>query len=65
VLPDVRWVPVVSFVQETFDLMNGFSAAPGHGHDYRNAFVDAWAALVPPPGWTADDTARLLTALDL
>jgi uncharacterized membrane protein len=65
VLEEVRWVPLVSFVQETFDLMNGFSAAPGHGHDYRDAFVDAWAAVVPPPGWTADDTARLRAALDL
>jgi uncharacterized membrane protein len=65
VLAEVRWVPVVSFVQETFDLMNGFSAAPGHGHDYRDAFVDAWAALVPPAGWTDGDTARLLATLGL
>jgi uncharacterized membrane protein len=65
VLAEVRWVPLVSFVQESFDLMNGFSAAPGHGHDYRNALVDAWAAIVPPPGWAADDTARLRTVLDL
>eukprot|EP01041_Mallomonas_annulata_P034253 gene34253-56991_t len=44
---------------ETFDLMNGFSASPGHGHDYSIEFVDAWAAVAPPPGWTPADTDRL------
>lgn len=58
-----RWTPIVSVVQETFDLMNGFSASPGHGHDYSIEFVDAWAAVAPPPGWTPADTDRLRTAL--
>jgi len=59
------WTPFVSFVQETFDLMNGFSAAPGYGHDYRNAFVNAWAALLQPKGWTEADSTALLTFLKL
>jgi uncharacterized membrane protein len=45
--------------------MNGFSAAPGYGHDYRNAFVDAWAALLQPKDWTEADSQSLLTFLKL
>ncbi|HSL57538.1 MAG TPA: alpha/beta hydrolase [Acidimicrobiales bacterium] len=63
-VPDAaRWVPVISWVQESFDLMAGFSAVPGFGHDYTDAFVDAWAAVAPPEGWTTDDTAALRAAL--
>lgn len=61
--PDIpsaaRWRPIVSFAQESFDLMNGFSAAPGFGHDYRNHLTSAWAAVAPADGWTDADTARL------
>lgn len=58
-----RWFPLVTVIQETFDLMNGFSATPGHGHDYSVELVDAWAAVAPPEGWTAADTDRLREAL--
>jgi len=61
----VRWFPVVTWVQETADLMAGFSAVPGFGHDYRNALTAAWAAVVPPDGWTDADTQRLQTFLGL
>lgn len=55
----------MGFVQESFDLMNGFSASPGYGHDYRNELTRAWAAVVPPPGWTDADTDALNAALEL
>jgi uncharacterized membrane protein len=57
------WFPVVSFLQATFDLMNGFSASPGHGHNYNPDFARAWAALVAPSDWTGADTERLAQAL--
>jgi uncharacterized membrane protein len=53
------WFPVVTFLQATFDLMNGFSASPGHGHNYNPDVGRAWAALLAPPGWTGGDTERL------
>ncbi len=55
----VQWFPIVTWVQETADLMAGFSAEPGYGHDYTDAFVAAWAAVAPPDGWTAADTQRV------
>ena len=48
--PAATWVPFVTFVQESFDLMAGFSATPGFGHDYRTDFVHSWAAIAPPEG---------------
>jgi uncharacterized membrane protein len=53
------WFPVVTFVQELFDLMAGFSAPPGHGHNYNPDQADGWASISAPPGWTAADTIRL------
>lgn len=61
--PDVPeggpWVPFVTGIQGVFDLMAGFSAPPGHGHDYRLAWPGAWAQVIPPDGWTAADTEAL------
>lgn len=63
--PAATWVPFVTFVQETFDLMAGFSATPGFGHDYRTAWVHSWASIAPPEGWTTADSDRLRTHLEL
>jgi uncharacterized membrane protein len=54
-----RWFPFVTWTQGVFDLMAGFSAPPGFGHDYAPAYVAAWSQVAPVEGWTADDTARL------
>lgn len=55
----MRWLPVVTFWQVTVDLLASTSVPAGHGHSYGPDVADAWAALVPPPGWTSDDTERL------
>jgi uncharacterized membrane protein len=31
----------------------------GHGHSYRADYVNAWAQVAQPPGWTEADTQRL------
>jgi uncharacterized membrane protein len=62
---DAGWLPFVTFVQESFDLMAGFSASPGYGHDYRTDFVHAWTAIAPPDGWTDADADRLQAHLGL
>jgi uncharacterized membrane protein len=53
------WFPIVTGTQGVFDLMAGFSAPPGYGHDYRLDYVDGWSQVAPPPGWTDADTQRL------
>jgi uncharacterized membrane protein len=53
------WYPIVTGLQEVFDLIAGFGAPSGHGHDYGVDFVAGWAAVAPPAEWTAADSARL------
>jgi uncharacterized membrane protein len=54
-----RWFPIVTGIQSVFDLMAGFAAPPGFGHDYRLDYVRGFAAIVPPDGWTDADTTAL------
>jgi uncharacterized membrane protein len=57
VLADVHWFPVVTFVQLTVDLLNGYALdIDGYGHRYGGVIVDAWLAISLPDGW--DDTER-------
>jgi hypothetical protein len=46
------WYPIVTGLQEVFDLIAGFSAASGHGHNYDGDFLSGWAAVAPPADWT-------------
>jgi uncharacterized membrane protein len=65
--PDVpastRWFPFVTWTQVTGDLIQGFSAPAGHGHNYNEAWPAAWTSVAAPAGWTTDDTARLTVAM--
>ncbi|MGI9666232.1 MAG: alpha/beta-hydrolase family protein, partial [Acidimicrobiia bacterium] len=55
----VRWVPFTTFVQVVADLIAGFSAEVGHGHNYNNHFVEAWSTVAPPDHWTIEEADRL------
>ena len=54
-----NWFPIVTGTQGVFDLMAGFGAPPGYGHDYRLDYVDGWSQVAPPDGWTDADSTRL------
>ena len=68
-VPDsVRWIPFTTFTQVVVDLINGFSASVGHGHNYNDVFTDGWSVVAPPEGWTDTDAARVeghVSSLDL
>jgi uncharacterized membrane protein len=61
--PDVSqgmvWMPFVTFWQVTADMAFSTGVPDGHGHSYRADYVNGWAEVAQPPGWTDDDTARL------
>lgn len=61
--PDVTdemvWIPVVTFWQVAMDMLEPVDIAPGHGHSYTVEYVEAWATLIQPPGWTAEKAAAL------
>ena len=46
--------PVCEFWQVTADLPLATEVPAGHGHTYSAEYVDTWAAVLQPPGWTAD-----------
>ena len=57
--PHQRWLPVVTFLMVTGDMMDSTSVPVGHGHVYGWHQSGAWARIAPPPGWTSADTERL------
>lgn len=63
VVDAVRWIPFVTFWQVTADLPFATNVPDGHGHVYTTQYVDAWAEVLRPPGWTeakADQLRDLL-----
>ncbi len=45
--PRLPWIPVVTWIQHTFDLSGGMATPAGEGHIYRaGEFVPAWVAVL-------------------
>jgi uncharacterized membrane protein len=60
VSPDFRWIPVVTFVQLTIDLMLATTTPLGYGHTYAfDHYLDGWMGLTDAPGWTPETIAAL------
>jgi uncharacterized membrane protein len=59
VVASMRWIPFVTFWQVTADLPFAVGVPPGHGHVYTHEYVDAWAWVLRPAGWTEGDAAAL------
>jgi uncharacterized membrane protein len=59
VLDSMVWIPLVTFWQVTADLPLSTGVPDGHGHTYTREFVDGWATVLHPPGWTPDKAEQL------
>lgn len=60
VSPELRWYPIVTFLQLGLDMAIGLAVPRGHGHDYApEHYIDAWVAVTAPEGWTPDEIDRL------
>jgi uncharacterized membrane protein len=59
----MRWYPIITFWQVGADMTNASGVPGGHGHNYGDSVLDGWAAVVPPDGWTDQDTERIRAAL--
>lgn len=58
--PALRWYPIVSFLQLTFDMAVALHVPMGHGHLYAyEDHVAPWMAVTQPPGWDAAGVERL------
>jgi uncharacterized membrane protein len=59
VLDSMVWIPLVTFWQVAADLPLSTGVPDGHGHNYHRDFVDGWATVLHPAGWTNDKAEQL------
>jgi uncharacterized membrane protein len=59
VSPLMKWYPFVTFAQVAVDQFFGTAVPNGHGHNYPDVMVDAWAAVLRPQDWTTEKSASL------
>lgn len=65
VSPELRWFPVVTFLQLIADLLAADKAPRGYGHVYApHDYVMAWREVLAASGWDDADIARLSDHLD-
>ena len=65
VIPEFRWMPLVTFLQVGFDVMTATLTPKGHGHVYSaRDYLRGWQAMLDPPGWSDAQKARLLAEID-
>jgi uncharacterized membrane protein len=63
VSPEVRWYPIVTFLQLVLDMAVSLNVPAGHGHRYAaEHYIDAWRAVLEPEGWSEADVVRLKAA---
>jgi uncharacterized membrane protein len=59
VLPQTRWIPMVTFLQVSADMAVAVDVPDGHGHHYVADVANGWAEVLSLPGWTPEKTAKL------
>jgi uncharacterized membrane protein len=60
VSPQLRWYPVVTFLQLLVDMLVSIRAPIGHGHVYApDHYIDAWIEVTDVRGWPAQEITRL------
>jgi len=60
VLETIDWYPLITFFQISADMMDSTNVPYGNGHVYQSHQAGAWAQIIPPQGWTEQDTVRLV-----
>lgn len=61
--PEMRWYPVVTFVQVSIDQATANQVPSGHGHNYENAIVRNWNSILPS-GLSDDTLDRIQAEID-
>jgi uncharacterized membrane protein len=60
VSPELRWYPVVTFLQLTLDVALATTTPVGHGHVYAaEHYIDAWIEVADVKDWQPGDVTRL------
>jgi uncharacterized membrane protein len=59
VLPEMVWIPFVTFWQVTADMVEPVPVPQGHGHSYTGQYVDGWAQVIQPADWSPEKAEQL------
>lgn len=60
VSPELRWYPVVTFLQLLLDVATGTTTPMGYGHVYAAPhYIDAWIEVTNVQGWSTEEIALL------
>jgi uncharacterized membrane protein len=60
VSPELRWYPVVTFLQLVLDMATNSNVPIGYGHVFApEHYIDAWLEVTEPEGWSTSEIARL------
>ena len=60
VSPELRWYPVITFLQLILDIAMGTTSPMGHGHVYAaEHYIDAWVEVTDVKDWSPEQVARL------
>jgi uncharacterized membrane protein len=65
VSPDLKWYPIVTFLQILFDLPMADLVPKGNAHNYAaSSYIDAWLEVTQPHGWEESEILRLKTVFE-
>jgi len=60
VSPDLKFYPLVTFLQVAFDMIVSTGVPSGYGHNFAPShYTDAWIEVTEPRNWSAADTKKL------
>lgn len=59
VVPNMRWIPAVTFLQVTVDQFFGTTVPNGHGHNYANTIVYALNSIIKNTNWSDEQIVSL------
>lgn len=61
VSPDLKWFPIVTFVQLLLDMPAASTVPPlGYGHNYSaSGYINGWIEVTDPQGWTNEAFEKL------
>lgn len=62
-IPDMTWLPFISFLQVSADMAVSLDVPDGHGHNYVADIPVAWSKIMEPDGWSDEKTEKLIPLL--
>lgn len=62
--PSMRWIPFVTSLQITVDMLGGEAVPAQYGHNFGDVVVTGWREVIGDPGIGADAIARIQAEIE-